>query len=287
MTLRSNIIALFSLLVVSCVQMPHRLDSGRIVASVGGRTLRVGDVVSALPEGVGGADSLDFATLYVDRWIRRQVKVREAERIFSSSVSDIESLVASYRHSLLTRKLDEYYVSTSGEEPFSSKEVELYYRKNMNSFKLDRTIVKGRILIFANDHSESKQLTTLMGGKNEDQRLDLGSMCERLDDVVYRELTSSWVDYDTFIGMLPIVRDRGVTKYLHRNGVQSLSDGDNKYLFVIEAYRSAGYVAPLEIVEESIRHILTMQYHQELVRTREDQLYERAVESGVVKYKKE
>lgn len=276
-------ITLLTIFMVSCQQAPHRIDNGRVMASVDGRVLNLGEVRVAIPDGVSGADSVAFVDLYVNRWITRQVKAREAERLFSSSVKEIESMVESYRLALLTNKLDQYHIDSSKESPFTDGDVRSYYNTNMSSFRLDKSIVKGHILVMPTKHSDKSKLTTLMKSSVNDKRLDLISLCEKSEDVDFLEFTSSWIEYDEFIAMLPIVRDNTSGKYLKRSGVQTLEDGTHTYLFEFTGYRSAGYVAPLELVETQIRRILTSQYHKDLIMNYDEKLLERAKRDKIVK----
>ncbi len=275
-------VVIFSLFGLSCQERPHRVDNRRIVASVGDRLLLSGEVTRSLPDGLQGVDSAEFAALYVERWIARQVKWREAERIFSAAVPEVEAMVASYRNALLTQKLDKYYIDSSQEAPFSHSDILGYYKENMSSFRLSKSIVKGVIVRLPKDYAEAKKVETMMKVRGEEGRLNFLSMCEKSEGIYLKEV-AEWLEYDEFIEMLPIVRDRGADVYMRRDGVQRLQDGDNIYLFEIEAYRSAGYVAPLEWVESSIGRILTSKYQQGLIQERERRLYQRAAAANIIK----
>lgn len=283
MTLRQIIyITIFATIATACQEIPRRVDNGRIIASVGNKTLQLGELSETMPTGVSGKDSIDFVSQYVERWIARQIKVREAERIFSSSVSEVEAMVASYRSALLTRKLDQYYINSSTEQPFNDNDISKYYIKNMTNFKLDHTIVKGIVVILPKSYEESSNIEKLMNSSNDENHLNLLSICERVDGAIVRDITS-WTNYDTFIPMLPIVHDQNTTQYLRKKGAQSLSDESYKYLFRIDEYRSEGYTAPLEIAEPSIRKILLMQHQQEVVRKHEERLYRDAQRGDLIK----
>ncbi|MDE5851937.1 MAG: hypothetical protein K2H25_04010, partial [Alistipes sp.] len=80
------------------------------MAEVGSSKLRVPDVQSAVPAGVKGADSMAFVRVFVDRWVRKQLKLQEAEVLFSASEADIDRQVEEYRQTLLIRKLEQQYV---------------------------------------------------------------------------------------------------------------------------------------------------------------------------------
>ncbi len=276
------LLTLCTLAIASCSELPQRVDGGRVVAAVGERNLRMGEIMAILPEDMQGRDSSEFVVAYVNRWIARQIKVREAERIFSSSVQDIEAMVSSYRQALLTRKLDQYYINTSKEPPFEQTDVLKYYNANMNSFRLEKPIVKGRILQIPNDYSDIKQLKSLMSSPSEENQLNLTSICEKSSEFRYSEFLTTWIPYEDFMAMLPVVRGSSSDVYMKRDGVQELKGVDYHYLFDITGYRSAGYVSPLEVVEPQIRAQLTSNYQRDLIRRREDELTKSANRSNIV-----
>ena len=136
------------LLTAGCQELPVYLDSGKVLARAGKSELRVRDLQAVVPGGLTGEDSVSFVGMYVDRWVKKQIKLQQAENLFSASAEDIESLVEEYRQSLLIRKLDQYFIDRQIDTVFTDEEVAAYYRDHIGDFKLDRTIVRGRILQF-------------------------------------------------------------------------------------------------------------------------------------------
>lgn len=70
------------LLLAGCRELPRYFVSDTTLAEVGDRKLRVRDVESAVPQGFTGSDSVAFVRTYVDRWVRKQLKLQEAEVLF-------------------------------------------------------------------------------------------------------------------------------------------------------------------------------------------------------------
>lgn len=275
-------LALMALLQLSCQQLPRVVDGGRVVASVGDKSLTMTEIISATPLDLTGDDSVAFVTLYAEKWIQRQVKIYEAERIFTSSVQEIESMVDAYRQALLTRKLDQYYIDSSKDVPFTDESVMSYYNANARNFKLNTAIVKGSILRIPLSHNSTSKLISLMKSSSKDSRQDLVSISEKFEDLKLEEFGSTWVNYSDFIAMLPIVRGSSSDQYMTRSGVQSLKDDTHTYLFEINEYRLEGGVAPFERAEEEIRRLLTNEYYAELIRSREEQLYKAAMEGNFI-----
>ena len=130
-------------LAVGCQELPNYFVGDETLARVGRTELTVRDVLSAVPAGMNEADSTAFVDLYVDRWVRKQLKLGEAERLFTASAEDIDRMVEEYRQGLLIRKLDRFWVDRSIDTTFTDDEIAAYYREHLDDFRLDRTLVKG------------------------------------------------------------------------------------------------------------------------------------------------
>ena len=110
------------LLMTACQELPNYLAGDTTLARAGRKVLRLRDVESVVPRGVTGDDSVALLEVYVDRWVRKQLKLQEAEVLFSSSEEDIARMVEEYRQALLIRKLEQHYVDTGIDTTFTAQE---------------------------------------------------------------------------------------------------------------------------------------------------------------------
>ena len=118
MTLRTKIaVVAATLFLGGCQELPGYFASDTTLARAGGSELKMRDVESVVPKGVTGEDSAAFMKVYIDRWVRKQLKLQEAEILFSASADDIDKMVEEYRQALLIRKLDQHYVDRSIDTP--------------------------------------------------------------------------------------------------------------------------------------------------------------------------
>ena len=115
------------MMVTSCRELPDYLVGDDTIARVGRNELTVADMADVIPANLKGEDSVVFVKQYVDKWIVRQLKVEEADRLFSGSEKDIEKLVEDYRQSLLTGKVDQYYVDQQKGGEFTDEDIAEYY----------------------------------------------------------------------------------------------------------------------------------------------------------------
>ena len=103
------ILCLVGIVALSACRRETNVDRpSDVIASVDSEQLTLSRMLADMPSGFSSGDSLTFARLYVDNWIMRRLKMREASELLCSSQEDIDRLVEGYRQSLIMRKLDQY-----------------------------------------------------------------------------------------------------------------------------------------------------------------------------------
>ena len=283
MNLRAKIaVAASVLLLAGCRELPRYFASDTTIARAGGKELKLKDVKSVVPQGLTGDDSAAFMKVYIDRWVVKQLKLREAEILFSSSAGDIDKMVEEYRQALLIRQLDQHYVDQSVDTVFTADEIAAYYNTHKADFKLDHTIVKGRIVRFDEGYRQAAKLKTLMGSKSEMQQQDFRDICVK-NNFAVDDFRDQWIDFPEFLSYLPTLRSQSYDSVLATTAVQEMRDSQARYYFQIDAVLREGESIPLERLEGTIRRILFNQRKGEIIRHREEELCTRAAENGEVK----
>lgn len=270
------------LLLAGCRELPRYFASEETLARAGGRELRLRDVRDAIPQGLDSEDSTAYMKMYVDRWIRKQLKLEEAEVLFSTSADDIDRMVEEYRQALLIRKLEQYYVDRSIDTVFTDEEITAYYNAHKGDFRLDRPIVRGRIVRLGLHYRQASKLKALMGSKTAVQQQDFRDLCAK-NDFTVNDFSEQWVDFPEFLSYLPTLRNQNYDALLATTSVQEMRDSHAQYYFQIDAVRREGEPIPLERLRPNIRRILFNQRQGEVIRRHEEELYEQAVEKGDVR----
>ena len=283
MNLRAKIaVAAGVLLLAGCRELPRYFAGDTTIARAGGKDLRLGDVRSVVPQGLSGDDSAAFMKVYIDRWVLKQLKLQEAETLFSSSAGDIDKMVEEYRQALLIRQLDQHYVDRSIDTVFTADEIAAYYNAHKADFRLDRTLVKGRIVQFGEGYRQARKLRELMGTKSEARQQDFRDICAK-NDFTVTDFSDQWVDFPEFLSFLPTLRSQNYDPVLASTAVQEMRDSHSHYYFQIDAVRREGEPIPLERLRGTIRRILFNQRQSEIIRSHEEELYNRACEGGSIK----
>lgn len=270
--------------VTSCRELPDYLVGDDTIARVGRNELTLADMADVMPSNLQGEDSVVFVKQYVDKWIVRQLKVEEADRLFSGSEKDIERLVEDYRQSLLTGKVDQYYVDEQMGGDFTDEDIAEYYNTHKSDFTLDRTLVKGRIVCFPASYRLSKKLMEQMRKAATSQSDDktFSEVCQKNGFLVV-DNRSEWVNFADFLANLPTTRTQEYDHLLDKLGVQEMKANDLRYYFDFTSVCRKGNVAPLEVVSENIRRILVTQRRSEIIKAHEESIVKNAVNEGHVR----
>lgn len=276
------LIMLLALLLAACQELPRYFTGAELLAKVGDKELTADELRRSIPNGMSEADSSAYARVYVDRWVRRQLKLQEAEQLFSSSVADIDRQVEEYRQSLLIRKLDQFYVDRLVDTTFTEEELSAYYNSNKGDFKLDRTIVKGCVVRVPKGYRQRARLKELMNSKSEARQQDFRDICLK-QEFQLEDHTERWIDWADFLNLLPTFRSESYDALLLKQGIQEMNDRDAYYYFRIDEVRKVGDAVPLEQLRPTIRRILFNGRQQQVIRDHEEQLYETSLEEGNIR----
>lgn len=270
--------------VVSCRELPDYLVGDDTIARVGRNELSINEISEIMPANLKGEDSVTYVRQYVDRWIVRQLKVEEADRLFSTSEREIERLVEEYRQTLLSSRVDQHYVSAQTTAEVTDEDVAEYYNTHKSDFLLDRTLVKGRILCYDDSYRQSKRLLEQMRKASTSQTEDktFSDMCEK-NGFLLIDNRSEWINFVDFLTNLPTTRTQDYEPLLDKMGIQQMEANGLRYLFDFTSVCRKGDVAPLEVVAENIRRILTTQRRSEIVKSHEEAIRSQAEAEGHVR----
>lgn len=277
--LRYILCSLLAMLALSGCELLHYDE---VVARVGESQLFRSEV-DVVTKGVTGADSLSLAESYVDQWVRREVKMQEAESVLAVEMSEVEKMVAEYRTSLLSNRLEQKYLAGRLDTLITDSVVRSYFESHRKEFVIDRTILKGRIVRLPDNYRQSVKLFNLMGSKNKDKQKDFLDLCKKNNFELHT--FDSWVDFSEFLSYLPVRRDKNYDYILSGGEIRQMADADSKYFIEITDVLRKGEPAPYERVEELVRRLLYNRRRGEIVTLYNDSLYNAALVEGRIRIK--
>lgn len=276
-------ISFVAAVVCACGELPMRPMDDYTLARVGRKELRCSDVEQIVPRTLTGEDSTAFVQMYVDRWIIKQLKVQEAELLFSSSDDDIESQVEEYRQSLLIKKIEQYYLDNEPKTEIGDDEIEAYYNAHKSEFRLERTVIKGTVVAFGEKFRQKDKLLEMMRSPKEEVQQDFRDMCTK-NNFRLNEM-KEWTDFSDFLALLPTIRSRNYDSLTDSREVQKMNADGIQYYFRITAVLKKGEVQPPDMARETILRMLTLQRNAEIIREHENEIMREALENGNARIK--
>ncbi|MBQ0080567.1 MAG: peptidyl-prolyl cis-trans isomerase [Alistipes sp.] len=280
--LRIIIVIVMASLCVGCWDSSTLLWNDQAVAKVEGTVLSKDELRNMLPENVTSKDSLSYVDAIVRKWVMTQLKIHEAERLFSEDMNDIEKRVSDYRMSLLVKKLDEYWAQSSKSEEITNEMVRKYYDEHRSEFKLSSTIVRGVIVSFSSNYSRKKKLRAMMKANGKGSQEDFIAFCRKNNFSI--QLFDEWAPFGDFLSFLPLASSEKHDQLLKDTEIQEISQGGRTFFFRIFEVRKAGESTPLEMTTKNIQKILSNRIRKDVIQRMETKAYDSALEQGKLKF---
>lgn len=279
------VVAVAALLSTACTSWSGWRADDDVVARVGSTYLYSSELRSSMPSGISPADSISYAEAYISKWMVSQLKLDEAEQLFSQSEADIDRMVEEYRRSLLVRRLDHHILANEPSVAISDEDIADYYNTHKSDFRLAASMVKGEIVAFADNYRRKDALIKLLGSSKSEHREDVEQICLK-NNFQYQKF-DDWVSASDFLGYLPLTRNAQHDKIIASRKLQQIHHDKTYYYFRITAMLEKGDMMPLKMAEANIRQILINRHRTNLVRQHEEMLLNNAISSGHAKKIKE
>ena len=262
----------------SCRAISNFLRNDEVVAEVGKDRLYRRDLDAVVPKGIAAEDSVRLAHQYINLWASDRVFVSIAEEQLSKAEKDVTKELEDYRTSLLKYRYEQLYVNERLDTAVSDDKVEEYYSSHMESFKLDRPLVKARFLRI---HADSPMLETIRKKMNSSDANDLieADSLAFSSAIMFTTWKDEWQDvivlaremgipYDTLLGSAK----NGWLRQDDTTGVANIA--------YVSAMMASGEYAPVEYISERIKDIIVSARKQALISSLEQDLLNDARENG-------
>lgn len=264
---------ILSILTICSIIACDSNTSGKVIARAFGNELYDTDIADLISDDASYEDSVFFTKGFINIWVSKQVLLNEAERILDAQEKDKSKELEAYKHDLLSYELINKLVRQEIDTTFSDEELELYYEDNKNEFELTQNIIK---LIFYKVPLNSKNLDLLWSSfRANDQSIypTLLSLSKRGGN--YYENGNSWVFFDDILKEIPI-NTYNQEHYLNNHKYIRIIEGDFIYYIKINDFKTRSMLSPFVLEKRRIKEILLNKRQQELQRSIESNLLEKA-----------
>ena len=273
-------IAAGALLFASCKE--EILHRGKTpLVGVGKEYLYKEDVQRFYNANPPAADSAEYVNAYINRWIEEALFYHSALRNVPAS-DEIESLVESYKRSLVLNIYQEALVEQQLQREISPGSVEAFYNDNGSLFELEESLAKGIFLKVPVNTPKLNQLRGWCKNRSEENLENLEKY-GFVNNVTYEYFADSWRRLSEIADGAPVGEEE-LLQRLRRTTDLEFRDKQFVYFVSVDSVIGKGEAKPLEMVEGEIRELLVNNLKANFIKEKKRSIYNEALEKGNIQF---
>lgn len=252
------------------------------LVEVSGEFLYKEDLQAALPLNISKDDSVLFAEHYIRNWIEDALLFDKAEGNIPDN-DKISKLVENYRRALIMHTYQEELVNQKLANDISEEEINAYYEKNKELFRLDNPLVKGLFIKVPLSSPDLGNVRVWYRKNNQDiiEKLEKYSL---RNAVSYDYFYDRWTSVPDVAAKIPLKVLDTDANYLDKNRNVEVKDTDFCYFLHIEDFLGKDKQKPLDFARDEIKEILINLKRVEFINKVKEDLYQRASDRNKIIY---
>ena len=252
------------------------------LVEVSGEFLYKEDLQAALPLNISKDDSVLFAEHYIRNWIEDALLFDKAEGNIPDN-DKISKLVENYRRALIMHTYQEELVNQKLANDISEEEINAYYEKNKELFRLDNPLVKGLFIKVPLSSPDVGNVRVWYRKNNQDviEKLEKYSL---RNAVSYDYFYDRWTSVPDVAAKIPLKVLDTDANYLDKNRNVEVKDTAFCYFLHIEDFLGKDKQKPLDFARDEIKEILINLKRVEFINKVKEDLYQRASDRNKIIY---
>lgn len=252
------------------------------LVEVSGEFLYKEDLQAALPLNISKDDSVLFAEHYIRNWIEDALLFDKAEGNIPDN-DKISKLVENYRRALIMHTYQEELVNQKLANDISEEEINAYYEKNKELFRLDNPLVKGLFIKVSLSSPDLGNVRVWYRKNNQDiiEKLEKYSL---RNAVSYDYFYDRWTSVPDVAAKIPLKVLDTDANYLDKNRNVEVKDTAFCYFLHIEDFLGKDKQKPLDFARDEIKEILINLKRVEFINKVKEDLYQRASDRNKIIY---
>ena len=252
------------------------------LVEVSGEFLYKEDLQAALPLNISKDDSVLFAEHYIRNWIEDALLFDKAEGNIPDN-EKISKLVENYRRALIMHTYQEELVNQKLANDISEEEINAYYEKNKELFRLDNPLVKGLFIKVPLSSPDLGNVRVWYRKNNQDviEKLEKYSL---RNAVSYDYFYDRWTSVPDVAAKIPLKVLDTDANYLDKNRNVEVKDTAFCYFLHIEDFLGKDKQKPLDFARDEIKEILINLKRVEFINKVKEDLYQRASDRNKIIY---
>lgn len=247
------------------------------MAKVFEEELSAREIQGIVPENTSAEDSVDFVNRYIKSWVTKHLLLKNAESNSDYNKDEVERKVLDYKYALIVFEYQKKYVEEHLDTIVSEKEIEEYYKANIDNFGLKQSIVKGMFVKAPIRAPKLDNFRALLKVENKNYKA-IRTYCYRFAQNYVLE-DSIWNYFDDLIGNSPFNNIPDKVQFLKKTKFAEISDENFHYFLYINNYKIIDENSPLEFVKPQIVNRILNKRKVDLIQKLERDIYNKALKN--------
>ena len=245
--MRKKFLILITILLSSCNELTS-IKNDKLVSRVGENYL----YESEIPDFSLYEDSLIRKKVFIDSWAREKILFDlSLVNLDQKSIINLDELIERYKRDLYINSYKDILINSMVDSIISDSEIDEYYDKNLNKFKLNEDLIKFRFVKIPLDNINLNKIRNgLIRYSSFDMEL-IDSLSFQLAS--YNLNDSLWITKRDFFNQVDFVNYENQKKYVKKGRLISKRDSMYVNLLFIDDILQANSVAPRSYLTDRIK----------------------------------
>ena len=273
-----KIVLVFPVLIAFCCLSVDNKTKDVAVAKVYDKYFYASELQNIVPEGMLPEDSLSMVKDHIDKWIRNQLLLFQAEQYLTLEEKNVQQQIEDYRTSLLIYKYEQSFIHEKLDTQILDNEIVSYYNSYSSNFILNSNLIKGLFIQLPRSAPEIYKIRSWYRSEDPENIKHLEQYCYN-HATRFEYFEDDWKYFSEILRDLPELYTRPENILQYRKNYET-KDSTYYYFLKISEFRMEGSITPLELVRQDIKSILLNKRKIRLIQELESSIYNDALNRG-------
>ncbi len=245
--MREKFLILIPILLSSCNELTS-IKNDKLVSRVGENYL----YESEIPDFSLYEDSIIRKKVFIDSWARENIFFDlSLVNLDQKSIINLDGLIERYKRDLYINSYKDILINSMVDSIISDSEIDEYYDKNLNKFKLNEDLIKFRFVKVPLDNINLNKIRNGLIRYSSFDKTLIDSLSFQLAS--YNLNDSLWITKRDFFNQVDFVNYENQKKYVKKGQLISKRDSMYVNLLFIDDILQANSVAPRSYLTDRIK----------------------------------
>ena len=272
--MKRSLIIFTALLLTSCSNISDN-NSNDLIARAGENFL----YQNQLPSFSSEQDSILRYLNYIETWAKEKILYDlSLTNLSQSKKNDLDLLVEKYKVDLYINSYKDLIVNSRIDSIVTDQEIESFYNRNIDNFKLNENLLKYRYLKVPSDNINISRIRRYIQRLNESDREFLDSLNFQFADLKIND--TMWFTEREVISSIEFINQKNKSNYMRINRLYEFEDDQYTNYFIVKDLLKSGNIPPLSYLYDRIKSNIINQRKLNLIQNINKEILNDALKSS-------